>query len=896
MKPATPKTELPSFTQLRRVVFGGAQRAARPGRACSPISEFGIIHSGVLILLLGWINLFAIGGAAAGERKNVALASAGGVAISDSDYGGHTARFANDGHWAGPGGNPGTNRWHAALGKPHPHWVWIRFRQPAQIDQMILRRADLADYPVDFVGEFSRDGGFTFQRLFIVTNQQMTAEEFTVERRFAPVVTDNFRLRILRSSHREYPNSAQLSEVEVFGEFAGERAAEKPLSAAKLVQDIALRSNAARGVEIVQGDTEIEFRSKWLRLAVSKTAPRITALCWDSLGEGRVNQNLLKSSPNGGAGLSFVPLFPETGRRAAASGFSVEVDGNVVRYSQNLPGGESARWEVRVEANQFQVAATADLPKNSLSRAPVSLKFAFDVGRTPVAPLANPKPGVAAPLPCVLHAADFGSLRVRSLTKGSDLCLVGEPIRPAAQWNAAFGQPVKGRALDGLFVLPSQREQWHIEFSVVSLAPAPELIQTEPRLRDLPRSWLNTFQYRPDLGILANNIVSDNAVFCMFTFTDPAVFTPPLSDGVEAIQLARESLDRYFTGAPGYGTGKEDILTDTYPSLLISAWDVILVTGDLKLLHRWLPKLEDMGAKIVAQDRNGNGLPESTRSGLPDTAVCPTANWWDQINFGHEDAYSAALSYRAFRCLADLERLARRREPALRFDERADKIRAAYVTNFFNPKTGVLAGWKDAKGELHDYWFVFVNGIAITYGLVPEKLANEIMDRFEAKMREVGYTRFDLGLPGNLVPIAKNDYGKATLGTPAKDDGSDSFGIFENGGASACYAYFYVQALYQLGRRAEAERILWPVMRTFAEGGFQNGVGKAGEWRHWDGRPSGYEGFLADAYYAQMAVFTGHYGIGFGPEGFRLEPWSPLKGKRIPLGLKFMGRTVKTVE
>src|SRR5450759_2047049 len=110
---------------------------------------------------------------------------------------------------------------------------------------------------------------------------------------------------------------------------------------------------------------------------------------------------------------------------------------------------------------------------------------------------------------------------------------------------------------------------------------------------------------------------------------------------------------------------------------------------------------------------------------------------------------------------------------------------------------------------------------------------------------------------------------------------------------SACYAYFYIQALYQLGRRAEAERILWPMMGTFAQGGFQNGVGKAGEWRHWDGRPSGYEGFLADAYYAQLAVFTGHYGIGFGPEGFRLEPWSPLKGKRIPLGLKFMGRTVK---
>jgi hypothetical protein len=45
-----------------------------------------------------------------------------------------------------------------------------------------------------------------------------------------------------------------------------------------------------------------------------------------------------------------------------------------------------------------------------------------------------------------------------------------------------------------------------------------------------------------------------------------------------------------------------------------------------------------------------------------------------------------------------------------------------------------------------------------------------------------------------------------------------------------------------------------------------------------------------------MAVFTGHYGIGCGPTGFRLEPWSPLKGQRVQLGLKFMGKAVKVVE
>jgi hypothetical protein len=435
-----------------------------------------------------------------------------------------------------------------------------------------------------------------------------------------------------------------------------------------------------------------------------------------------------------------------------------------------------------------------------------------------------------------------------------------------------------------------------LDFSVEESRPPLALIRQEPRLRNLARSWLNVFQYRPDIGVLSNNTVSDNAIFCMFTFTDPAVFTPTLPGNIEAIQLARESLDRYFAGTRGYGAGLEDRLTDSYPSMLIAAWDVIRVTGDLELLHRWLPRLEEIGTKAEAQDRNGNGLPESTQTGLSGTEGRGRGNWWDQINFGHEDAYVCALSYRAFRSLADLERLANRPEQAARFEQRASRIRAAYVPTFLNPKTGILAGWKDSRGELHDYWFIFINGMAITYGLVDNDLANSIVDRVEAKMKEVGYTRFDLGLPGNLVPIRKDDYGLGALGSPKTDDGTDTFGVFENGGASGCYAYFYVQALYQLGRREEAERILWPMMQTFARGGFQNGVGHAGEWRRWDGSPSGYEGFLADAYYAQLAVFTGHYGIGFGPDGFRFEAWSPLRGRGVPLDLTYMGKKTDAIK
>ena len=88
----------------------------------------------------------------------------------------------------------------------------------------------------------------------------------------------------------------------------------------------------------------------------------------------------------------------------------------------------------------------------------------------------------------------------------------------------------------------------------------------------------------------------------------------------------------------------------------------------------------------------------------------------------------------------------------------AEKLRGIYYKNFFDPATGVLGGWRSADGELHDYYFLWVNGIAIHYGLVPRPQANSIMDKLMAKMKEVGYDKFNMGLPGNLIPVILKDY------------------------------------------------------------------------------------------------------------------------------------------
>jgi hypothetical protein len=93
-------------------------------------------------------------------------------------------------------------------------------------------------------------------------------------------------------------------------------------------------------------------------------------------------------------------------------------------------------------------------------------------------------------------------------------------------------------------------------------------------------------------------------------------------------------------------------------------------------------------------------------------------------------------------------------------------------------------------------------------------------------------------------------------GGGTNEDNSDGFQMFENGGATACFAYFTLAALYDLGRIDAGDKILFPMLKSFDEGNFQgydiNGVAK--EWKKWDGTGCGYEGFLTDNYYALLAV------------------------------------------
>ena len=586
-----------------------------------------------------------------------------------------------------------------------------------------------------------------------------------------------------------------------------------------------------------------KFQSAFLRVELARDQPAFAALAVDSLGKNKLSVNSLRP-----------PARPGNNYQLSRTGSRFEY------RPASTPSGRSPAWAFEFSERRMHLHSSysGEAPPPSLV-----LNFNPHTNHATLLGLMNDDGSVR--LPALLHLPDHGTFRITS-SSGKGLALGYDALRYPEDKQADDYVKVTFPAASA--ALP----QIDYDLEVVDIHPRAPQLEGDARFDGFRRNWLNIFQLNPRLRVLANHAASDPCAFTVFEYSSVAVRTPALARGLTGLDLIRQTLDRYLSGMKAYGmagytpndpTTRYDYL-DTYPSLLTAAWDYVRGSNNQAWLQKNFAGLKSWATKMLAMDQDGDGLleyPASGNSGTwPEQITLRSSNWWDTIGFAHKDAYSNALAYHALLGMAEMARRANRPEDAQLYAARAEKLRSVYFKTFYNPKTGVLAGWKSADGKLHDYYFMFVNGAAITYGLVPPDKANQIMDRLLAKMKEVGYTHFEYGLPGNLIPIRREDYvdHDKRFGGPEKEDGSDGFEIYENGGATACYAYFTLQALYQLGRRAEADAILFPMLRAFEQGGFQGtaGNGMSYDWKAWDGTPHGYEGLLVDGYQTLLAVLS----------------------------------------
>ncbi len=592
---------------------------------------------------------------------------------------------------------------------------------------------------------------------------------------------------------------------------------------------------------------------------MSPNHPGLEALDLDGLGLGKRGANVIgKPDPaafgDPAAGSRNMPDAGNLLDNFTTSATPISGGVSVAYHHRGEPAGTPPSWTIESDGRGLRL-----ISQWSAASAPEPLPLIIDarICHASLLGLFNADGRIA--LPAVLHFPGRGSLRITT---------------PAAK-DATLEYLTGSKNFIRITFPSATQATPRIAFDLTVTAIHPELpeIGADRRFDAFRRNWLNILQLNPELRVLANNVASTPCGLCYYKYADIATHTPPLADGLSALDLMRQTMDAMLAGKKTYGmpgSGSESgsaypvESADTFPSLVIAAG--ICAAGDTNAawLRAHYAGIKAWAERMLATDINGNGLieysPATGNSGSwneGEPKVRPS-NWWDAIGFGHEDAYANALAYRALHSMARMAASLDDNAGAARYRAAADKLKAAYFPAFYNPDTGILGGWRSADGQLHDYWFLFVNGIAIDYGLVAPERAAAIADRLLNKIKEVGYTRFDMGLPGNLVSIARKDYAHKVRrwGGGRREDNADGFQIYENGGATACFAYFTLAALYDLGRREAADQILLPMLGGFDQCGFegQGANGMTNDWRKWDGTPMGYEGFLVDNYYALLAV------------------------------------------
>lgn len=602
-----------------------------------------------------------------------------------------------------------------------------------------------------------------------------------------------------------------------------------------------------------------------LRMEADPVHPALPFLSWDTEGGERAEVNLLRApvAPR---------LFKDGVWQPDLPGTREGGDAGTTCYHVPLAEARELVWSISSALGgmvmKFQGGEAEGL----------RLVFPFDARVAAVTVLASEwNDDGSLRLPVVLSAPDFGQMLLK--------CAEQPGLKASLEGSR------KEHTVDFTVELPKlgSGESCTLSLEPVWL-PAPKGLEEESLWKKARRGWFNIFepsarwgeQGRPfsaPAGILSNNVISDPVSCLIHLYADQAFFTPEAAPGVSLAAQVRRTIDYWITRKTR-DTGEVvaywdygDML-DANASPLIAAWDYVESTGDTAWLEQRIERLEFIADYLAKRDVDGDGLVECTHSGNYGTLVDParSASAWDTINAGWKDAYSNELSYRAWRCLADLEAKLGRKEAQVRYGALADRLKQVFAKTLVDPATGWVAWWKSQDGELHNLASPMINSLAIVYGLVAPEQGVEMLSGLRRIMDDTHFRNFELGVPLTLMPVRRGDYlqpregkeAKTICGAPERDDGTDTFTKYLNGGCCVSDAVYYMTALCMVGECDRADAVLnamldRQVKGVFPNGGaFQNGVVDkyplGAEFFDWQGNTCGYEGHLTYSFAFLQAV------------------------------------------
>ncbi len=627
------------------------------------------------------------------------------------------------------------------------------------------------------------------------------------------------------------------------------------------------------GVEVRALPGEVRYRTAGYEVGFALGRAGFSYLALDEEGNRETGRDLLHHAP--GIDLQGVMLHAVGHAPAVAPALRCDVDGRVtvtgnrVVYDLSIPAaGQRLRLDWRMHADHIELLAEREGEADVEAWESAVWQVALDPHASATATLGRTrKEGRTGllDLPVLLHAPGHGSLRV---------CADGD----TATWRSDADRP-NGWLL-GELRLGETATEWGttvltagLHRSTLTLRPGAHGVDaresTPPTVsRALRRVALTGLAYRADTATISNNAASMHCPMSMDCWSALATTFGEVLPGLDAVELLRDSLERWLDGGPGYAAGTmrddgelrpaEDEYLITGVGTLLGAADYIAHTRDGAWLKRYAPRLRAKLTALAARDIDGDGLIESPyRRGVSGEHDWST-NWWDVVSFGWKDAYVNALLFRTLTLFAEVLPALGAHDLAKGLDAWRARIRDAFEPTFLNPQTGWIAGWRCAEDRLHDYAFLAVNGTVVNSGVLAEETSSRITRALWDEYQRVGAPDPRLGLPNNLWKIPDDDLTEPMEGFP--------HGFYLNGALSHSQSRHFVDALLRTGMVDEGEALLEALCETLGDGTAFGGSQTGRDWRYWDGAQCGYEGLLTEQF-GIMAVAIERHGLRREPAG-----------------------------
>jgi hypothetical protein len=605
---------------------------------------------------------------------------------------------------------------------------------------------------------------------------------------------------------------------------------------------------------ILRAGHSVVFSSPALTVGFSLVRPMVTHLGWDAEGEGRGARNLVCARVGNWMSAEASPVSGPLLRGLRWDldprqwGGAVEVAGNRIIYRDlHVDGSVSidATFEALADGLRLELRQRVSDPVHALEAATWALfwRAAASATSTWAMPVREPGRTGECALPALFMSPGYGTLNLAAAA--GQPRLITESSAEAGVGSATILLGAE-RLPTGDNLLAAGASEAELELRVGALPPDGPGDMAMPR--GLRRYYASGLGFRSEFGGFSNNAYSCNCHLSQSMASDIACTTARPQIGPDPAELARSTIALAFQGGPGYGDNRE-LYQDSDPALLNSAGLVHKVRPDIDWLRANWPYIRRAVYRVLGS-LDGAGLQRCERLSGNSGTKAWSSNGWDVISFGHYDAYSNAQAYRALRCSAAMARDAGDIDAAGNCRDAADGLKAAYLPCFFNAQTGLIAGWRSRDGELHDYIFPWINGLAVCYGLVDGQQAREIIERVEAARVAKGQLTFHLGVAANLEPVPYSDHAMAGL----RADGRDLYGVYINGCLTPCLATWYLRALDIVGLDHVADQACRELCEGFDEDRFMGGVGAGNEFYTWEGLATGYEGALVGVPHALLAA------------------------------------------